>query len=66
MQSINEQSIIDIWFLKLNLWIKNCIKRIINRAAIVGLADGEMSVDDRKIYTAEKLKVGLFRDPSKF
>ena len=42
------------------------IKRIINRDAIVGLADGEMYVDDRKIYTAEKLKVGLFRDPSKF
>ena len=42
------------------------IKRIINRDAIVGLADGEMYVDDRKIYSAEKLKVGLFRDPSKF
>ena len=42
------------------------IKRIINRGAIVGLADGEMFVDDRKIYTAEKLKVGLFKDPSNF
>ena len=42
------------------------IKRIINRGAIVGLADGEMFVDERKIYTAEKLKVGLFKDPSNF
>lgn len=42
------------------------IKRVINRGAIVGLADGEMYVDDKKIYTAEKLKVGLFMDPSNF
>ena len=42
------------------------IKRIINRGAIVGLADGEMFVDGRKIYSAEKLKVGLFKDPSNF
>ena len=39
---------------------------MINRGAIVGLADGEMSVDGRKIYSAEKLKVGLFKDPSNF
>ena len=42
------------------------IKRIINRGAIVGLADGEMFVDGKKIYSAEKLKVGLFEDPSNF
>ena len=42
------------------------IKRVINRGAIVGLADGEMYVDGKKIYTAEKLKVGLFKDPSNF
>ncbi len=42
------------------------IKRIINRGAIVGLADGEMFVDEKKIYTAERLKVGLFKDPSNF
>ena len=42
------------------------IKRVINRGAIVGLADGEMYVDCKKIYTAEKLKVGLFKDPSNF
>ena len=42
------------------------VKRVINRGAIVGLADGEMFVDDKKIYSAEKLKVGLFKDPSNF
>lgn len=42
------------------------IKRIINRGAIVGLADGEMYVDNKKIYSAERLKVGLFKDPSNF
>tara|TARA_B100001250_G_C19789540_1_gene785790 strand:+ start:1016 stop:1540 length:525 start_codon:yes stop_codon:yes gene_type:complete len=42
------------------------IKRVINRVAIVGLADGEMYVDSKKIYTAERLKVGLFKDPSNF
>ena len=42
------------------------IKRVINRGAIVGLADGEMYVDDKKIYTADKLKVGLFKDTSNF
>ena len=42
------------------------IKRVINRGAIVGLADGEMYVDDKRIYSAEKLKVGLFKDPSRF
>ena len=42
------------------------IKRVINRGAIVGLADGEMFVDNKKIYSAEKLKVGLFKDPSNF
>jgi hypothetical protein len=25
-----------------------------------------MLVDDKKIYSAEKLKVGLFKDPSNF
>ena len=42
------------------------IKRVINSGAIVGLADGEMFVDNKKIYSAEKLKVGLFKDPSNF
>ena len=42
------------------------IKRIINRGAILGVANGKMFVDDKEIYNAEKLKVGLFNDPSNF
>ena len=42
------------------------IKRVINRGAVLGLANGKMFVDDRQIYSAEKLKVGLFDDPSNF
>ena len=42
------------------------IKRVINRGAILGLANGKMFVDDKEIYSAEKLKVGLFNDPSSF
>ncbi len=36
-------------------------KRVINRRLIMGLADGEVLVDGRLIYTATNLKVGLFR-----
>ena len=43
-----------------------CIRDSINRGAILGLADGEMFVDNKKIYSADKLKVGLFKDPSNF
>ena len=42
------------------------IKRVINRGAVLGLANGKMFVDNRQIYSAEKLKVGLFDDPSNF
>jgi 3-hydroxyacyl-[acyl-carrier protein] dehydratase/trans-2-decenoyl-[acyl-carrier protein] isomerase len=42
------------------------IKRVINRGAVLGLANGKMFVDDKQIYSAEKLKVGLFDDPSNF
>ena len=42
------------------------IKRVINRGAVLGLANGKMFVDDTQIYSAEKLKVGLFDDPSNF
>jgi 3-hydroxyacyl-[acyl-carrier protein] dehydratase/trans-2-decenoyl-[acyl-carrier protein] isomerase len=42
------------------------IKRIINRGAVLGLANGRMYVDEKEIYNAEKLKVGLFKDPSNF
>lgn len=36
-------------------------KRIVNRRLIMGLADGEVLVDGRLIYTASDLKVGLVR-----
>ena len=42
------------------------IKRIINRGAVLGVANGKMFVDDKEIYNAEKLKVGLFKDPGSF
>jgi 3-hydroxyacyl-[acyl-carrier protein] dehydratase/trans-2-decenoyl-[acyl-carrier protein] isomerase len=41
-------------------------KRVINRRLIMGLADGEVLVDGRIIYTATDLKVGLFKDTSAF
>jgi 3-hydroxyacyl-[acyl-carrier protein] dehydratase/trans-2-decenoyl-[acyl-carrier protein] isomerase len=37
------------------------IKRIISRALVMCLADGIMRVDDKKIYTAKDLRVGLFK-----
>ena len=42
------------------------MKRVVNRGAVVGFADGNMFVDDRHVYSAEGLRVGLFRDTSKF
>ncbi|GAB7259731.1 hypothetical protein DZS_08480 [Dickeya ananatis] len=41
-------------------------KRVINRKLIMGIADGEVLVDGRLIYTATDLKVGLFKDTSTF
>lgn len=41
-------------------------RKIINRKLIVGLADGEVSCDGKIIYTASNLKVGLFKNTSKF
>ena len=41
-------------------------KRVINRKLIMGIADGEVLVDGRQIYTATDLKVGLFKDTSAF
>ena len=35
-------------------------------AMVVGLANGNMFVDDRHVYSAENLKVGLFKDTSNF
>ncbi|MCA6219863.1 bifunctional 3-hydroxydecanoyl-ACP dehydratase/trans-2-decenoyl-ACP isomerase [Photorhabdus antumapuensis] len=41
-------------------------KRVINRKLIMGLADGEVLVDGKIIYTATDLKVGLFKNTSSF
>ncbi len=42
------------------------MKRVINRKLVMGVADGEVEVDGRVIYTATDLKVGLFQDTSTF
>ena len=42
------------------------MKRILNLDLTVGIGEGSMLVDDREIYTAKGLKVGLFQDTSGF
>ena len=42
------------------------IKRVLNQKLTLGLANGSLSVDGRKIYSAKNLKVGLFQDTSTF
>ncbi|TCP94792.1 3-hydroxydecanoyl-[acyl-carrier-protein] dehydratase [Cricetibacter osteomyelitidis] len=42
------------------------MKRVVNRKLVMGLADGEVEVDGRVIYTATDLKVGLFQDTTMF
>ena len=42
------------------------IKRTINRSLILGIADGNVSVDGREIYSAEGLRVGLFTSTDSF
>ena len=42
------------------------MKRILNLDLTVGIGEGSMQVDDREIYTAKGLKVGLFKDTSSF
>ena len=42
------------------------MKGVINRKLVMGMADGEVEVDGRVIYTATDLKVGLFQDTSSF
>jgi 3-hydroxyacyl-[acyl-carrier protein] dehydratase/trans-2-decenoyl-[acyl-carrier protein] isomerase len=42
------------------------IKRMIARKLILAIADGTMSVDGREIYTAEDLRVGLFKSTDSF
>lgn len=42
------------------------IKRVIERKLILGIADGRVLVDDREIYTAQDLRVGLFTSTDSF
>jgi 3-hydroxyacyl-[acyl-carrier protein] dehydratase/trans-2-decenoyl-[acyl-carrier protein] isomerase len=42
------------------------IRRIIERDLILGIADGSLLVDDRPIYTAKNLRVGLFSSTDNF
>ncbi len=42
------------------------IKRIIARKLTLGIADATILVDDKAIYTAENLKVGLFESVNDF
>ncbi len=42
------------------------LKRVIKRKLFMGLADGVVEVDGKKIYEATDLKVGLFTDTSSF
>jgi 3-hydroxyacyl-[acyl-carrier protein] dehydratase/trans-2-decenoyl-[acyl-carrier protein] isomerase len=42
------------------------MKRMITRKLVLGIADGRMAVDDREIYTAKDLRVGLFRSTEGF
>ena len=42
------------------------IKKIRKQKLVVGFADGKMFVDNKEIYTAKNLRVGLFKDPSNF
>jgi 3-hydroxyacyl-[acyl-carrier protein] dehydratase/trans-2-decenoyl-[acyl-carrier protein] isomerase len=42
------------------------IKRVIERRLVMGIADGKVSVDDKDIYTAKDLRVGLFQSTEGF
>jgi 3-hydroxyacyl-[acyl-carrier protein] dehydratase/trans-2-decenoyl-[acyl-carrier protein] isomerase len=42
------------------------IKRVIKRKLFMGLADAKLFVDDREIYSATDLKVGLFQSTDNF
>jgi 3-hydroxyacyl-[acyl-carrier protein] dehydratase/trans-2-decenoyl-[acyl-carrier protein] isomerase len=42
------------------------MKRIIERRLIMGIADGIVAVDGREIYTANDLRVGLFKSTESF
>ncbi len=42
------------------------MKRVIERKLVMGIADASMHVDDREIYTAKDLRVGLFTSTDSF
>ena len=42
------------------------LKRVIERKLVMGIADGRMYADDREIYAATDLKVGLFTSTENF
>jgi len=42
------------------------IKRVIERKLIMGIANANVCVDGREIYTAKDLRVGLFEDTQSF
>lgn len=42
------------------------LKRVIARKLYMGIADGEVIVDDRTVYVCKDLRVGLFTDTAAF
>ncbi|MDH3714841.1 MAG: 3-hydroxyacyl-[acyl-carrier-protein] dehydratase FabA [Gammaproteobacteria bacterium] len=42
------------------------IKRLLTQRLVLGIADGRVLVDEKQIYTAKDLKVGLFRSTEGF
>ena len=42
------------------------MKRLIQRRLVMGIADGNVLVDGREIYSAKNLKVGLFENTDNF
>lgn len=42
------------------------LKRLIQRKLVMGIADARMLVDDREIYSAKDLRVGLFTSTADF
>ncbi len=41
-------------------------KRVIMRKLVMGIADAYLLIDDREIYTAKDLRVGLFKSTDNF
>lgn len=42
------------------------VKRLVERKLVVGIGDGRVFVDDREIYSAQDLRVGLFTSTDSF